>query len=501
MALSAHHMQQAAHPSALRLEPWARQWAAGALGLVGLALLLHRLPLLAAAALALGGVFALATLARPWLALLVLPWVVPFGSLVEFPLGIMTVGATELAILWAVAVWMLSFCLHRDRRLLWPSLTLPFWLFAGATLLSLTQSLSLQHSLKELLRWAELFLAMLLVRNTLGQGPRPKWLPQALVGSLLAAGALSAIQGIVQFLGRIGPPGFLLFGRFMRAYGTFQQPNPYGGYLGLTLPLAFALLLAIRARPFRAPLGRLAALPAAALVGSALLMTWSRGAWVGAAGLSAVAILRNRRAALAFGGVAVVVALLVVLGAAGVMPPAITQRFAGLGDYFGIRDVRGIPPTDANWAVLERLAHWQAAWAMVSDHPWLGVGPGNYVAVYPAYALPFWRDPLGHAHNIYLNVAAEMGLVGLGAYLLFWIWAFVALWRGLRRAAGLRQAILLGAIGALVHLHVHNFFDNLYVHGMPIQLGVLLGLALWAGCSTSEAGPQGSCSLTGQGDS
>ena len=72
--------------------------------------------------------------------------------------------------------------------------------------------------------------------------------------------------------------------------------------------------------------------------------------------------------------------------------------------------------TDENFAVIERLAHWVAALRMWEQEPWLGIGPGNYAAVYPAVRLPLWEEALGHAHNLYLNTLAESGLIGLTAF-------------------------------------------------------------------------------------
>jgi O-antigen ligase len=135
--------------------------------------------------------------------------------------------------------------------------------------------------------------------------------------------------------------------------------------------------------------------------------------------------------------------------------------------------------TDANFAVLERMAHWQSALAMWTDHPWLGVGIGNYGVVYTHYALPLWAFPLGHAHNYYLNIAAEAGVLGLLAYLLLWGTAWLYAWRVARRSSrlsGWHWAIALGVLGVITHLAVHNFFDNLFVHGMYLHLGILLAI-------------------------
>ncbi|MEZ4640966.1 MAG: O-antigen ligase family protein [Caldilineaceae bacterium] len=48
---------------------------------------------------------------------------------------------------------------------------------------------------------------------------------------------------------------------------------------------------------------------------------------------------------------------------------------------------------------------------MWESHPWVGVGPGNYAVVYPDVRLSLGRCT-GHAHNVYLNILAESGLLG-----------------------------------------------------------------------------------------
>ena len=299
---------------------------------------------------------------------------------------------------------------------------------------------------------------------------------------VLGTGAVVAAHGIYQFLFQIGPEGFVLIGRFMRAHGTFEQPNPYAGYLGLTLPLATGLLgtLLLPKQNRVTGLWLLWAGVCGALMFIALVMSWSRGAWLGFAAATATMSLAivfqsGRRAVLR--AVVVVVLISVVLAVAlSLVPPILVQRLANFAPFLGSVDVRGLEITDANFAVLERMAHWQAALNMWTDHPWLGVGIGNYEVAYPSYALPLWPLALGHAHNYYLNIAAETGILGLAFYLFLWGAALAGAWHSVRRRSGWTLAIGLGVLGMLVHLLVHNLFDNLYVHAMYLQVAILLGV-------------------------
>jgi O-antigen ligase len=221
------------------------------------------------------------------------------------------------------------------------------------------------------------------------------------------------------------------------------------------------------------------ALGGAVLAGLALLLSLSRGAWLGAAlaTMVMVALWNWKRVALLL-----FLALVAATGMALVGGQALTifsfalERSTGFLSYLTFGDVRGVVPTPETWALIERLAHWQVAWEMFADHPWLGVGIGNYAAAYPSYALPFWEDPLGHAHNYYLNILAETGLAGLAAYLALVVGTFWLAWRSWTVTRGFWRAVAVGALGLLVAFSVHSLFDNLYVQGMNIHLGIVLGM-------------------------
>lgn len=441
--------------------------------LLTLALAIALLPLTWAAALVVGGISLLVILVHPEVALYLLIFAVPFGSLREVNVGGITVGAAEGLIALVLGAWLAKMIAARQVRPARLPLTLPLLLFLGAILLTLPGALSITFAAKEILKWVEVLGIYLFVANVLTRR-------QAMVAviALLLAGVGQAVLGAYQFFRQVGPEHFVLFGRFMRAYGTFEQPNPYAGYLGLVLPVGIGLLVwavvECKGRPRFQVSGLLAAV---GLLAAAMVMSWSRGAWLGfAAALVAVNAVRSRRTAVVFAVLLSVAVLALALGGLGLLPEVLVQRFTDFLPFISVADLRAVQVTDANYAVVERMAHWQAALDMWTGHPWLGVGIGNYAAVYPAYALPKWPDPLGHAHNYYLNIAAEAGLLGLATYLLLWGAAFWQAWKAVRASSGVWRAVAAGVFGVLAHLAVHNFFDNLWVHNMYVHVAILLGL-------------------------
>ena len=123
---------------------------------------------------------------------------------------------------------------------------------------------------------------------------------------------------------------------------------------------------------------------------------------------------------------------------------------------------------------------------MVIDYPLTGIGIGNYVARYPDYKIGPWTESIGHAHNLYIHLAAETGLIGLGLFVIFLTWLIVHV-AGFRSIADSDQVMLVGATGSIVAFSIHNIVDSLFVGGLGIMFGVIVGLALGVCSSTTTA--------------
>jgi hypothetical protein len=445
-----------------------------------------------------------------------------FVTLVLAPLKILTeteiplarelpVDIGQIAFFATLGIWVAHSIASR-RHILprWSPIYLPLILFLVAATLSIWNSALLWSTLKELVQFAEILVIAALGVSLMETG-NIRWI----VAALIASGVVQALLGVYQFRGGSGAPSlWILDFRYFRAFGSFGQPNPFGAFMGLILALSlgctfgaiselwttwresqsdlarayrlYALTKLIASRAVhsvfrvgtRYIVSLLLLIIADAILAVGLLVSWSRGAWLGFGGAALTLLFfAPKRRLIGAVLVALVVGGAIFIFATGLAPASLVARASDFTqDLVGYTDVRGAQISDANYAVLERLAHWQAALDMARDNLWIGIGFGAYDAAYPRYALMNWPTGLGHAHNFYLNVLAETGVIGLVAYLVAWIMIIILTLRVLNKETGFRRGIALGILGAWAHLAVHSLFDKLYVNNLPLHLGVMLGL-------------------------
>lgn len=484
-----------------------------------LAVAVASLPTESSALILLAAVILFLVLCEPLIGLSLALLAGPLGALENAILGGSVLDSGQVLLLLTVAAWIGNSMLRRRVVLPYTRLTIPLGLFMLISALTLPGAPSIELGVKELLKWVEITLIMMMVVDLVGSSWRNEPLAAGsrnlsdgrdrILVMLLLAGLSQALLGIWQFgLRGEGPEHFAILGSFYRAYGTFEQPNPYGGFMNLTALLALGALLGRismisrggsgdenrsvkpyhllkRLRSLAPSPGQL--LVVAVIIGTSvtatlgLVFSWSRGAWLGfAAGVAVLVLYWPKRRwhglMLLFGTALLGLALFLVGTRFNVVPAGATDRLSNFRQDLFFGDVRGVDITNTNYAVLERLAHWQAALDMARDHLWLGVGFGNYEAAYADYALINWPDALGHAHNYYLNILAEEGVIGLGAYLLLWL---VVIWQTsvqLKRVRWPERGVVLGLLAAWVAISVHHLVDKLYVNNIYIHLGVMFGL-------------------------
>ena len=179
-----------------------------------------------------------------------------------------------------------------------------------------------------------------------------------------------------------------------RVFSTLENPNVLAGYLDVFICLALGLLTKAERRAQKIIL-----IIAIGLLALCLVMTYSRGAFIAIAVVFAVyGVWKDWRVLFVFA--------------------AITGLLAYSDTTFTNRILSAFSMSDSSEGV--RVGIWVSTSAMISDHPFTGIGWGAYQFVYPQYNY-YVADPdiiIYHAHNIYLNYAAEVGIVGALAF--FW---------------------------------------------------------------------------------
>lgn len=260
-------------------------------------------------------------------------------------------------------------------------------IYLGATLTSVTPRGSLFHGLL----MAFFILFALVVENNLDSWKTA----ENLILLMTMAGGVVALIGVGQYvLGISGASSWLdsdMFGSMTRVYSTLQNPNVLAEYLILAIPLGGAQLLSSRNNG-----RRLIALVCCALMCLCMILTLSRGGWVGLLLAGAIfVILLNPRL--------MVLVPFALVALYFVLPEAVITRFASIGDL-------------QDGSTSYRVSIWMGTLAMLKDYWLCGIGPGTsaFNLVYPAYS--YNTASAQHGHNLYLQILCDGGVCALAVF-------------------------------------------------------------------------------------
>ena len=234
-----------------------------------------------------------------------------------------------------------------------------------------------------------------------------------------------------------------------RVGGIADQPNLLGAFFIYYMFLFLAFFLTAPSRP---RMWLFAGLFLLCVRG--MMVTFSRGAYLAfGVGILALCLFKNRwlfLAAIALGAVALANPSLLPAGIRYRMNMTLTK--AG-GEFSIPGDVTQHLETSAG----ARVEIWRGAVRMIQDHPWRGVGFGAFTAFLPHYTQGRLNDL--DAHNSFLMVAAEMGILSLLVLLLILGTVFVqAYWLKRHSRDPTIQAMALGVLAGLSGLLVANLF-------------------------------------------
>ncbi len=329
--------------------------------------------------------------------------------------------------------------------------------FLGVSMLSAALSIHRGKSLEamlNLLAISGLFLAAALY----GRGAR-RLRGLALVQVLAAVPV--AIVGLTQYFRPEILPSVNAYPG--RALGPFGQPNRLGGFLIAAIPVALGLAFATQDRLFRA----VTLLVAAALT-LCLVVTFSRGAWIGfAAALIVLAAGILRWPALSPRGATLLVAAACVALPALVLLPSILARIAPKPGTTATWSVPYDPEREGSGAMRREI--WAGAAAAAAARPIAGFGFGAFREAFDRMKNERMKRleaegtrTADHAHNEYLQLLAERGALGLAAFLVMAVIGLAAAWVTLGTGGGdaAERWLVLGLSSAVVALLAHATLDG-----------------------------------------
>lgn len=349
----------------------------------------------------------------------------------------------------------------------------PIILFLAAMALATVFAQNPLVALRELINMAVLAALLVVATDELTATPRrAQTLALAVAATVALCGALAVLEAVGVLPGRFPRSGT----SFNRAALGFGWPNELGMFIALALPLAVHACAV--ARGF---LGRALAVTGLGTTVLGLAATFSRGSWLAVLAATLVLLVAGERRFVLRVWIVALIAIVVIDAVSG---GAIRGRITSI---------------TGDWAVTQRAGLMLAGLLMFRAHPIIGVGPGGFAENLDRYGphITWLWDYIGSSHNVYIHLAAETGVVGLGAFLVFLAAAFVVLFRGARRARSnprlspaelsLRRALLWSFATACMV----GMVEWLFAHGIGqlIMLVAAMGFALEGRSSTTGQAP------------
>ncbi len=296
--------------------------------------------------------------------------------------------------------------------------------------------------------------------------------------TIIIIGLGMGIYGILQYLGVDFDFWKGNIGR-QKVMGLFGNVNYFAEYLILPLSLTIGLILA-KNKIYN----RLFLFIALIAMGGALFLTFTRGSYLAMAITVPVILFLCFKSAVdeqnkkRYKKIILYFILLAIIALAVIyIPHPFNRGDSALGK---LRSRVTIESLTSGSSVLRRIATWKFTWMMIEDYPLLGSGIGTYAYHSLKYQADFFaqgnnRDIYPHgfavqAHNEYLQIWSELGIVGL----LIFLWIIFAYYRNifinLHKMEEKQKAIVIGLSGGVTAVLVDSLF------GFPLQLAASISL-------------------------
>lgn len=259
-----------------------------------------------------------------------------------------------------------------------------------------------------------------------------------------------------------------------RLGGPVGDPNYYAQMMLVMVPIALDRLW-----NERIVILRFFAALALGICAFTVILTYSRGGFVSMVVIVVVWLALFHRGQLKYLLVAAIVALLMI----NFLPAGFVDRISTLTELLpgGAASTGGVAQ---DLSLRGRTSESLVALQMFADHPILGVGLGNYPLLYQEYARRFgleFRSEVRQAHNLYLEVASETGILGFLSFAAL-LWGMLSsMWRAQKALASkglnsMSNMVIAYAFGLLGFLVAALFIHAAYFRNFWVLVGIALAI-------------------------
>lgn len=250
-------------------------------------------------------------------------------------------------------------------------------------------------------------------------------------------------------------------GNQFRATSTLDNPNVLGEYLLFLIPIAFSMLYYLKSN-----FQKIISLGFVSILTLAMLLTLSRGAWLGLiCGLAVFVLIRDRR--LIWLGVIALCMMPFII------PQDILNRFMSIGNT-----------NDSSTAY--RLSIWLASTLMLKDFWPIGIGLSSSVFIFVFQKYAFSASYALHSHNLFLQLVLDMGIWGLILFLLIIYKFFTGALRTVKNDTSLPGSFSAALCAGMTGFLVQGMTDNTW-YNYRIVLFFWVLIALMVACTGLSA--------------
>ncbi|MCK5466410.1 O-antigen ligase family protein [Candidatus Parcubacteria bacterium] len=433
--------------------------------------------------------------------LILLIFYIPFQTALNISAGI-DLASGRVFILYLFAVWIIKSLAEKRFVIRFNLQTIFIFALLSVAIFSMTQAWDGERAIRKLLVFLSIFPLYFIITSISNKVETRHCLVSTvannsknyiykILNALIFSGFILSLIGVVQFALQflIGIDPIIIFwskyvsplfygntfgaevlsnpswlvnisgATVLRAFSLFPDPHMFSFYLGLLIPIVLAIVLVERRRHSRMSPSEFIDNKFLFLILITMLLaellTFSRGGYLGmitGIGITIILLWRqisfNKKIIL---GLISTIAIIFLLTTG----QSVVNRFLSSFDF-------------NEGSNSERLKNWNQGSEIFANNFLFGVGIGNYsLEINPTIE---YRSPV-YAHNLYLDIGAEMGIFALVVWLLLISITIFQLYKTNKNSDDeFFKIIAVGLIGSLIWFSVHSFFDT------PIYSPTILGI-------------------------